>query len=184
MLMSHTVGGPVFFREVQRLVQTSSVLIPLVILLVLLVGVVGYFSLIHGHITPKPPNDAPDWGKYIGLIVASIAIVGSTLLILLATMTIEIRQDALYVQYYPFHLSPRKIFYETIAGYQVITYRPIRDYGGWGLKCGPKGRAYNVRGNRGVELKFTDGKTLMLGSQRPEELASALDNVMGGQKRL
>jgi hypothetical protein len=181
--MSHTVEGPVFYREVQRLVQTSSVLIPLVILLVLLVVVVGYFTLIHGHITPKPPNDAPDWGKYIGLIVAIIAIVGSTLLILLAALTIEVRQDALYVQYYPFHLSPRKIIYETIAGYQVITYRPIRDYGGWGLKCGLKGKAYNVSGNRGVELEFTDGKTLMLGSQRSEEFALALENIMGNKNR-
>ena len=182
--MSHTVDGTIFFREVQRLVRVSSVLIPLGILLVLLVGVVGYFFFIHGHITPDPPSDTTDWGKCIGLIVASIAIIGSILLILLAALTIEVKHDALYVQFYPIHLSPRKILYETITGYRVITYRPIRDYGGWGLKCGPKGKAYNVSGNRGVELEFSDGKKLMLGSQRPEELASALENVMGGQKRI
>jgi hypothetical protein len=34
--------------------------------------------------------------------------------------------------------------------------------------------AYNVSGNRGVDLRLTNGKSLMIGSQRPEEFALAL----------
>ena len=36
------------------------------------------------------------------------------------------------------------------------------------------GKAYNVSGNKGVLLTFGTGKTLMIGSQRPEELAAAI----------
>jgi vacuolar-type H+-ATPase subunit I/STV1 len=182
--MDRTQQGPIFFREVQRMIDAPTVLISLLILFVLFLGVFAYFYFIHDQLTPKTASDLPDWGKYVGLIIASIAIVGSVLLILLAALIIEVRPDALYVQYYPIHLKPRKILYETISGYQVLTYRPIRDYGGWGLKHGPKGKVYNVKGNRGVELTFTDGKTLMLGSQRPEEFALALENVLGGDKRV
>jgi hypothetical protein len=34
--------------------------------------------------------------------------------------------------------------------------------------------AYNAKGDRGVELYLRDGHSLMLGSQRPKELAAAL----------
>jgi hypothetical protein len=39
------------------------------------------------------------------------------------------------------------------------------EYGGWGIKYGKMGKAYNVSGNRGVQLEFTDGKRLLIGSQ-------------------
>ena len=54
------------------------------------------------------------------------------------------------------------------------TYSPITEYGGWGIKWGSGGKAYNVSGNRGVQQEFTDGKRLLIGSQKPEQLDSAI----------
>jgi hypothetical protein len=34
--------------------------------------------------------------------------------------------------------------------------------------------AYNVSGNRGLQLELTNGKKILLGTQRPEEIAQAL----------
>ncbi len=31
-------------------------------------------------------------------------------------------------------------------------YRPIREYGGWGIRYGWNGRAYSTSGNEGVQL--------------------------------
>ncbi len=57
-----------------------------------------------------------------------------------------------------------------------MTYRPIADYGFWGIRAGRDGeRALIARGNRGVRLELTDGTRLLIGSQRPEALAAALD---------
>jgi hypothetical protein len=37
--------------------------------------------------------------------------------------------------------------------------------------------AYNVSGNRGVQLEFSNGKRLLIGSQRPEDLAAAISRA-------
>ena len=58
------------------------------------------------------------------------------------------------------------------------TYRPIADYGFWGIRSGRDGeRALIARGNRGVRLELTDGSKLLIGSQRPEALAPAIETA-------
>ena len=85
---------------------------------------------------------------------------------------------------HPFHFSFRSFPFETIQSYEVITYNPIRDYGGWGIRYGLKGTAYNVKGNRGVLLEFAEGskvKKLMIGSQVPERLFEAVRRAIKSQ---
>ncbi len=41
-----------------------------------------------------------------------------------------------------------------------------------------RGKVYNISGNRGIQLDFIDGKRLSIGSQKPEELAKAIDIVL------
>jgi TATA-box binding protein (TBP) (component of TFIID and TFIIIB) len=40
------------------------------------------------------------------------------------------------------------------------------------------GKAYNVSGNKGVQLVFKNGKKLLIGSQKADELAKAIESVM------
>ena len=58
-----------------------------------------------------------------------------------------------------------------------MTYRPIMEYGGRGIRFGRQGMAYNVGGNRGVKIKLKNGKQALVGSQKPEELQRALERV-------
>ena len=88
----------------------------------------------------------------------------------------------LSLRFFPFHLSFHKIKLEDLVKYEVRTYNPIRDYGGWGIRWGSKGKAYNVSGNRGVYLEYSDGKKLLIGSQKPEKFAEALDLVSGKRR--
>ena len=37
-----------------------------------------------------------------------------------------------------------------------------------------RGKAYNVSGNEGVQLELTNGKRILIGSQRADELADAI----------
>jgi hypothetical protein len=63
-----------------------------------------------------------------------------------------------------------------IKSIEVVTYRPLRDTLGWGVRRGRDGeKALTARGNRGVRLDLLDGTTLLIGSQTPEELARMLD---------
>ena len=73
-----------------------------------------------------------------------------------------------------FPLYRRRIALADIASAEAVTYSPIADYGGWGIK-GPSGNsALNARGNRGVRLTLRDGKRLLIGSQKPGVLVEAL----------
>ncbi|NVL91956.1 MAG: hypothetical protein HWN71_02845 [Desulfobacterales bacterium] len=65
-----------------------------------------------------------------------------------------------------------------------MTYNPLKDYGGWGIRYGRGGRAYNVSGNRGVYLELSNGKSLLIGSLQPEELARAIGMQMRDDRRL
>jgi hypothetical protein len=57
-----------------------------------------------------------------------------------------------------------------ILSAQPVTYDPIAEYGGYGVRPGPRGRAYIARGNRAVQLELRDGSKILLGSQCPDEL--------------
>jgi hypothetical protein len=79
----------------------------------------------------------------------------------------------------------RRIPLERIERAERVTYRPIREYGGWGIRRGRDGWCYNVCGNRGVRLELGGGERLLLGSQTPEELARAIlvrKNLLGGRR--
>ena len=105
-----------------------------------------------------------------------------------ARLIIEVRPDGLYVQYKPVHFRPKKIDLDRVAKVLADTYWPLTEFGGWGI-CGATGllRAYTARGNRGVRIIYTrslnwgdGGRQLLLGSQRPEELAEAIQQLLRG----
>jgi hypothetical protein len=95
-----------------------------------------------------------------------------------AKLEAQVRPDDVYVRYTPFHWSYHPIGMSRVVDLESKTYSPIKEYGGYGIRCGWGGsKAYNVKGNRGVFLKFNDGKSLLIGSQKPEELEAAIRSV-------
>jgi len=88
--------------------------------------------------------------------------------------TVDFQEDQrINIRYYPF--VRRTIHFAEVRAFRARRYRPIREFGGWGIRTGlGKKSAYNAKGNLGVELYLRDLKSIMIGSQRPEELAAAL----------
>jgi len=114
----------------------------------------------------------------LGGIVAPITIVA---LFLVTNLETEVRSDCLRVRLFPFHIRHREIPAEDLSECYARTYKPIREYGGWGIRCGFRkgiGRAYNMKGSQGVQLVFKDGKKLLIGSQNPDQLAEAINSIM------
>jgi hypothetical protein len=73
----------------------------------------------------------------------------------------------------------RSIPIGTIKRVEVVQYRPLADCGGWGIRSGRDGeRVLNARGDRGVRLHLIDGSRVLIGSQRPEELALAVEGAL------
>lgn len=87
----------------------------------------------------------------------------------------EVRTNGLHLQIIPIPICAKHFDYAGIETYEACQYRPLRDFGGWGIRFGPKGKAYTVSGNKGLQLTFKSGKNLLIGSQYPDRLVEAID---------
>jgi hypothetical protein len=100
-------------------------------------------------------------------------------IILLLHMTTEVTPSDLRVWFGWLPTYRRSVPIESIRSVEVVTYRPIAEFGFWGIRSGRDGeRALIARGNRGVRLELTDGSKVLIGSQKPELLAAALDRSL------
>ena len=142
-------------------------------ILIIIIAGFAIFAMVQQLIIGKPfgENPAPDT-----VMIAIGVLIGFGLPIFLFTMRLitEVRSDGLYFRLFPFHFSFHKIAFWDMRNYEVRTYRAIKDYGGWGIRYGKEGKAYNVSGNKGVQLELSNGEKILIGSQRAEELASAI----------
>lgn len=153
------ISGALHFQEVQRFRQNR------------LVYLIGLGLVCGAGGTVAAATAGGPVGPALPLILGIFAGVGA--LAWAGQLRIEVRDDALYARLFPLTRQHRFSWSE-IRSAEPVTYRPIRDYGGWGLRWGREGKAYNVSGNRGVQLEFQDGRRLLLGSQRADELAAAI----------
>ncbi len=69
----------------------------------------------------------------------------------------------------------RRIPMGEIQSAKIVTYDPVRDWGGYGIRTTGRGKAYIASGNRGVRIELAKGGMILIGSARPEELASAIN---------
>jgi hypothetical protein len=68
----------------------------------------------------------------------------------------------------------RRVPLDRILSVETITHDIARDYGGYGFRSTREGKAYVANGGRGVRVTLPAGEKLVVGSQRPDELAEAL----------
>ena len=161
---------PVRFREVQRLPQWW------LWVLVLLVAALGWWAFVEQIVFGRPwgSKPAPDWVVWLVWAFSGLVLpIG----LLLARLLVEVRDDEILVSFRP--LRTRRIDPKTIQSVDVSTFRPIRDWGGWGIRWRPgKGWAYLAHGNQAVGLTFDEGKPFTIGSQEPEALAEAIRRLL------
>ena len=87
----------------------------------------------------------------------------------------EVIEEGLRIRFWPFHLNWVFLPFSSIQKAEAVTYRPLAEYGGWGIRYGRKGKAYNVSGNKGVLLTFKDQKNVLIGSKNHETLFLAIN---------
>ncbi|MDE4908082.1 DUF6141 family protein [Methanogenium marinum] len=128
-----------------------------------------YLQIVAG--VPFGDNPGPDWLMWVLLVAFGI---GMPVFFLLLRLETEVVDGCLSYRMYPVHLQFRVVACHEIAAVEAISYRPLRDYGGWGIRRGKMGPAYTVSGNQGVRISLVDGTSLLIGSQRADELAVAI----------
>lgn len=89
-----------------------------------------------------------------------------------------VRKDGLYVRFVPFHVHYKSFLFKDILRYKSISYSSLLRFGGWGIRFNSKGEtAYDIGGNLGIELQLRRDKTVVVGSQNPDEFVKALDTT-------
>ncbi|MFO0960365.1 MAG: hypothetical protein U0800_23505 [Isosphaeraceae bacterium] len=116
----------------------------------------------------------------MGLAVTLIGIALPVLLIVgVLRMTTEVTATELRVWFGWLPTYRQELPLAQIRSVEVVRYRAIHDYGFWGVRRGRDGEyVLSARGDRGVRLTLGDGSRLLIGSQRPEELARILDKAI------
>ena len=155
------------FTEIQRFRQVWARL------LVGALAGLSWYAFIQQVLLGIPFGNNPGSDAFVAVICILFGIVFPAWFFSIA---LEVRVDDQVLSYrmFPLQIRWREVTKPEIAGVSLINYRPLREYGGWGIRLGRQGIAYTVSGNRGVVIRLKSGRSFLLGSQRADELETVL----------
>lgn len=165
------MNSGLLFSEKQRFTQWWFWLALVLINGVLIFGMVQQlaFAQPFGN---KPISDS-------GLLIVAGSLLILDALLFFTQLQTRISENGIDVRLFPFHFKYKHFNWPDIENAYVRQYSPISEYGGWGLRysLSQKGKAYNISGNLGLQLEFRDGKKLLIGTKKPEELKAILQQL-------
>lgn len=115
-----------------------------------------------------------------------LIIIAGLLPLLFGRLLISVKGSVLRINYGYINLIKKDIPLREIKETRVVQYRPLRQFGGWGIRCGnfedKKTGCYSLKGNRGLLLTLAHNvrvcviKTdrVIIGSEAPEKLRLSL----------
>lgn len=165
------MSSNILFSETQKFNQWW---IKLILLPINALFIYGFYQQI---VLKQPFGDKPM--SDIGIIIFTILVLLFTLLFLNLKLVTTIKINGIDLQFYPFHLKAKHYNWADIIQWEVRTYDAISEFGGWGIRIGgfKKGMAYNVSGNKGLQLVLKTNKKLLIGTNKAEQLTETLRNL-------
>lgn len=101
------------------------------------------------------------------IIITSFCFIWFTIL----KLKTEINSEGIFVHFLGIPFCKRAIKWEDLQSVSIITYSPLSDYGGWGVRYSISGNGwcYNVSGKSGIKMVYKNGKPFLIGTQQPKE---------------
>lgn len=172
--------GKIYFKEEQHFSNLWYWVILIVIISAsLLPTVVAIYSeAVLGNSAGENPTSLQTL-----MITLTILILTFLLVILLfrkMCLVVEINDKGLFFKYPPFINKKRQFLKEEISHYEIRKYKPIMEYGGWGIRYGwgKSGQAYTAVGKTGLQLYLVNGKKVLFGTQMADTLKRNMDKMM------
>ena len=114
-------------------------------------------------------NDTVSSNNLWALIIIFLAII----LFAVLRMKTVVTKENIQLTQYPFVWKTIKL--SDIDTMKVINYGFV---GGWGIRFWTSyGTVFNVRGNKGLHIKLKNGKQLVIGTQKPQELEKVVEQL-------
>jgi hypothetical protein len=98
-------------------------------------------------------------------------------------LLVEITQNEIRFRFPPLSYKWKSINRIEIERFEVRTYKPVWEYGGWGIKGSTRNRAYNVKGNIGLQLYLKDSKKVLFGTQQKQAIQFAMERMMNSERK-
>jgi hypothetical protein len=138
---------------------------PVWIYLILAVSLVGSLAAVLGDRGWSGISD-PDLLFAAGVMALLYVLIW----LFLMGLTVVLRTDVLEVGLGRGWPIRTRIPLDQIVGMESVTYSPLGDFGGWGVRGTRERRAWTARGNRALKLTLSDGREVFVGSEHPERL--------------
>ncbi|MEN0005337.1 MAG: hypothetical protein AAF798_14390 [Bacteroidota bacterium] len=107
----------------------------------------------------------------MSLFLMAALVFGLSGLLWTANLKTEYTAKHLQYRFFPFHWKDQHLNWSEVKQATLLRYRPIKDYGGWGLRYSVKnGKAFNVSGSLGLRIETKGGKKILFGTQDPEAI--------------
>lgn len=171
--------GKVLYTEEQRFTQWW---IWVIMIISLLSVVIPFANAIYTQeVLNKTTGRSMSTEEIIISGISVLVLVGLILVIFIySKLKTKITTDYVMVSFPPFIRKWKKISSDEIENYEVRNYKPIREYGGYGIKRGFKhGQSYTISGKVGLQLYLTNGKRLLIGTKRRQAIKFAMDKFVG-----
>ncbi len=155
------------FTEQQRFNQWWLYVIISVSLLAMIIPVALNFDEILNNKVSK-----------IGFSISVLLVLIAVFVIRIITLHTRIDEKGIHYRFTPFHRKQYHIVWKDISNVYVRKYNAISEYGGWGYRGNilrSSGKAYNIRGNQGIQIELANGKKMLLGTQKEIEAQRVLD---------
>jgi hypothetical protein len=171
------------FSEEQSFRQSF---VPWLMLAVIVAVIAGFgVAMYQQFYLGQTPDDATSkqeliWGSIISIVVMS----GTFLFILNRKLITEIWADGIRYKFAPFVRKMKHIPLTEIASVEVAKYKPIVEFGGWGVrkKLFARKIAYNISGNIGLRVTLKNGSQIVFGTRQENEMKRAVDKMMHADK--
>ncbi len=162
------------FEETQRFRQPWLWLL-LGILWLMVPGIFGvgiHQQLVKG----QPFGNAPmsDAVLVISFLLTFILLTAIVLLFLKARLCCRVDRAGIRFRFPPFQRSETLIHWSRVSDIRIVSYHPIRQFGGWGIRYGKTGTAYTISGKKALQITLDSGERILIGTRREEELKAAL----------
>lgn len=119
-------------------------------------------------------TNPPDAGPVASVVAASILALGVLVEAVFGGLQVQVFDDHLRVSLGRVGWIRKTIAYDTIERLEPVTYRPIREFGGWGVRGFGEKQAWTAQGNRALVLHRSDGSRIYVGAEHPERLAERI----------
>ena len=114
----------------------------------------------------------------VGLSTTILIVVLISILFLTVRLDTLIREDGLYLRFFPFQGRYKKYAWQQLSKIFIRAYNPFLEFGGRGYRITfGKGKAYNVSGNTGLQIIMKDNSKLLIGTLKPLEAEEAINKI-------